>query len=425
MSRIVPQTDRTTFAYLAWSLGALGFLYAWFHRVTPSVMVDHLMADFAVSGAVLGTLSSLYFYAYASLQLPVGAIVDRWGPRVPFACALLVAASGSALFASAERIEWAYLGRILIGGGAAFAWVSVLKITALHFPPSRFAMLSGAGMFIGLIGGFSGQVAAGAIVDALGWRATMWGLAVAGLGLAMAVWTLLNRHDQAVRRDAPPETIAAVLSGLRNVLRQPRIWMVAGGGAIGAAPIFVFASLWGVPFLMQTHGMTRPAAASLTATMLIGWGLGAFLFGWISDRLGQRRRPLLAGLLVALLTLTAAIYLPGLPNLALGGLLAMAGLGSGAIILTYAMSGDLASHAARGSAYGFANMLVILSGAVFQPLTGWLLDLNWSGKTVEGARLYDAETYATAFLVVPVTFAVAIAMIASSGQETSSALKDT
>ena len=83
-------------------------------------MVDRLMADFAVGGAVLGMLSSLYFYAYAVMQLPVGAMVDRWGPGLPYAGALILATLGSSLFAVAESIQMAYAGRILIGVGSAF-----------------------------------------------------------------------------------------------------------------------------------------------------------------------------------------------------------------------------------------------------------------------------------------------------------------
>ena len=173
-----------TKAYIAWALGSLGFYYAWFHRVLPSVMVDRLMADFAVSGAILGTLSALYFYAYAALQLPVGAMVDRWGPGVPYASALILAALGSTLFATTNSIELAYLGRIMIGIGCAFGWVAALKIIALYFPPARFAMLSGAGMCIGLSGGFSGQMIAGTMVDAFGWRVTMWGMAASGTVLS-------------------------------------------------------------------------------------------------------------------------------------------------------------------------------------------------------------------------------------------------
>ena len=90
------------------------------------------------------------------MRLPVGAMVDRWGPGLPHAGALIVATLGSYLLAIAESIKMAYAGRILIGVGSAFGWVAALKIIAERFPPGRFAMMSGAGMFIGLCGGFSG-----------------------------------------------------------------------------------------------------------------------------------------------------------------------------------------------------------------------------------------------------------------------------
>lgn len=398
-----------TAAYIGWSLGALGFYYAWFQRVIPSVMVDRLMADFAVGGAVLGTLSSLYFYAYAAMQLPVGAMVDRWGPGLPYAGALILAALGSSLFATAESIEMAYVGRILIGVGSAFGWVAALKIIAERFPPERFAMMSGAGMFIGLIGGFSGQVIAGGLVDAFGWRITMWGAAIAGLLLSAAVYTFIGRRPAMNAADAP--SMREILSGFAAALRNRQVWLVAGGGAIAAAPVFIFGSLWGVPFLMQVHGLERTVAASLTATVLAGWGFGAFLSGWLSDRIGERRKPVVFGLIIALVALTAAIYGPKLPILALGGLLLVAGLGSGVVVLSYAMAGDLSLEATRGSAYAFANMLMILSGAISQPVAGWLLDLNWSGSTSNGARIYDVDAYEAAFFSVPITYLAGLVMI--------------
>lgn len=405
--------DKTnqSFAYLVWGLGAFGFFYAWFQRVIPSVMVDHLMADFAVNGVVLGTLSSLYFYVYAAMQLPVGALIDRWGPGVPYASALILAAVGSVLFATTDTIEIAYLGRIMIGAGSAFAWVAVLKISALHFAPSRFAMLSGAGMFFGMFGGFCGQVVGGTLVDAVGWRTTMWGLAVTGMVLSIAVFALVGRQKSGGTTNSNTPTMKEILITFTSALRQPQVWLVSCGGAIAAAPVFIFGALWGVPFLMQIHGLPRPLAALLTATMLIGWGLGAFFSGWLSDRMGQRRKPLIAGIVVAMASLSAAIYLPDLSTTTIAALMLVGGLGSGVIILIFAISGDLAPDAARGSAFAFTNMLMILSGAIFQPVTGLLLDLNWNGVTENSARLYDFHAYQIAFLLIPITSIVGMLMI--------------
>ncbi len=256
---------------------------------------------------------------------------------------------------------------------------------------------------------FSDKVIAGGLVDAFGWRITMWGAAIAGLLLSAAVYVCIGRRPTMSTEDAP--SMRAILSGFAVALRNRRVWLVAGGGAIAAAPIFIFGSLWGVPFLMQVHGLERTVAASLTATALAGWGFGAFLSGWLSDRIGERRKPIICGLAIAFLALTVAIYGPKLPVFALGVLLLVAGLGSGVVVLSYAMAGDLSSAASRGSAYAFANMLMILSGAIFQPVVGWLLDLNWSGSTSTGARVYDVGAFETAFLTVPVTYIAGLVMI--------------
>ncbi|MDE0809798.1 MAG: MFS transporter, partial [Alphaproteobacteria bacterium] len=86
-------------------------------------------------------------------------------------------------------------------------------------------------------------------------------------------------------------------------------------------------------------------------------------------------------------------------------------LGSGVIILIFAISGDLAPDAARGSTFAFTNMLMILSGAIFQPITGLLLDLNWNGITENSARLYDLHAYQIAFLLIPITSIMGMLMI--------------
>jgi len=95
----------------------------------------------------------------------------------------------------------------------------------------------------------------------------------------------------------------------------------------------------------------------------------------------------------------------------IGVLMMINGLASGVVVLTYAIAGDLAPENARGSTFAFANMLIILSGAIFQPFSGWLLDINWTGNIENGARVYDLAAYKTTFLIIPITYVVGIAMI--------------
>ena len=92
------------FPWLVWGIGAMLFFYSFFHRVAPSVMVSDLMRAFSMGGAILGTLSGLYFYPYAALQLPLGLMLDRWGPRRVLTSAAAVCALGTLLFATAPSL---------------------------------------------------------------------------------------------------------------------------------------------------------------------------------------------------------------------------------------------------------------------------------------------------------------------------------
>ena len=143
-------------AAVAFVVGAAFFAYAFVLRVAPSVMVDDLMATFAVGGAVLGNLSAFYFYAYSGLQIPVGIALDRVGPRRLMTVAAAVVGIGTLLFAYAETIGIAYVGRALIGVGCAFSWAGTLAIVNRWFP-ERFALLAGVSQAIAMGGAMLGQ----------------------------------------------------------------------------------------------------------------------------------------------------------------------------------------------------------------------------------------------------------------------------
>ncbi len=126
-------------AILAFALGTLFFGYAFVQRVSPSVMTEELMRDFAVGGAALGSLSAFYFYTYASIQLPVGMLTDRFGPRKLMSFAAGLCALAALVFAQSESLLGASLGRALIGGTVAFAFVGTLAIAGYWFAPASMA----------------------------------------------------------------------------------------------------------------------------------------------------------------------------------------------------------------------------------------------------------------------------------------------
>lgn len=394
-------------ALLAWGAGALFFCYGFFHRVSPSVMVDDLMRAFDVGAAALGNLSAFYFYVYAAIQIPVGLLLDRFGPRRLLSAAALVCALGSLLFGFAATLTFAYVGRTLIGLGAAFTWVGVLSIVTLAFPPNRFARFVGLAQMLGMAGAIAGQAPLAAAVAAFGWRATLIAAAGAGAVLALGLWSALGERER--DDDEAPAVASGLLAGLRRVMRNPQTWFCALYGGALTAPTLSFFSLWGVPWLVQVHGLERTEAGSLMSLGFVGFGAAAPLVGWFSDWLGRRRVVMIGASTAALATLLGALYWPDLPIAWRGVLIFCHGVSTGGMVLGFAAAREHNPPEASGAAYGLVNTFTVGSGALFQPLIGVVLDARWTGETAGGVRFYAADAYATALGTLIVGSAIGVA----------------
>lgn len=422
MPSISPDTDTENgsiglLPWLMWSLGAAFYFFAFFHRVAPSVMVGELMQDLDLSAAGLGNLSALYFWGYGLAQLPTGALADRWGPRKLLTVAGVICGLSSLFFALTESTSIAYIARFFVGFGAGFGFVTTLKIVTEWFPTKRFAQLSGLTLMIGTIGGIAGQAPLAAAVVAFGWRGSIIGAALVMILLSLAIWMIVRQPPP---KEVETSEIPNPLHSIAQVLRQSQTWilMVAGFSSVGA--LFAFGALWGVPYLMETYQLPRSIAAFSTSLMLIGWGVGAPLIGWVSDHFRTRKRPFIISSATALVSISLLLYGPGLSLWMVNVLLFLNGVSSAGMVVAFAAIRENNEEHAAGSAMALLNMAVILSGAVLQPLIGWLLDMNWQGGFEAGRKVYSAAAYDAVFWVLPcvagLTLIMALIMRETHGQ---------
>jgi MFS family permease len=391
-----PVAERSWRPLLAWALASLFFCYGFVQRVSTSVMVEELMRDFAATAAIAGNLSAFYFYAYGALQIPVGLLMDRIGPRRLMTAAAAVAAGGSLIFAASEAIAGAYFGRLLIGAGAAFSWVGVLTVLTQWFPARRFALFTGMAQAMGMAGAIFGQTPMAISVDQVGWRTTVVFIAAIGFAIAIGAWLIV--------RDKPHASAssAGIWASLKVLLGNRETWLNAVFGFSMTAPILAFAGFWGVPYLITLHGIERAAATGLLLFMFVGWAIGAPFAGWLSDRIGARRRVMIAGASINVITYLIVIQVPSLPLAAISALYLVHGIGAAAMVLGFACAREHNPPQMSSTAMGIVNVAVIGSGAVFQPLVGWLLDLQWTGEVAAGVRVYSAEAYRIALSSVSV-----------------------
>ncbi len=382
-------------SWAAWLLASLFFFYAFATRVSPSVMVDALMRDLAIGAAVLGNLSAIYFYVYASLQIPLGVMLDRIGPARLLAGGALVAAAGCALFALSGSVTSAYAGRLLIGMGTASSWVGTLAVIAQNFPRRRFAVLAGGTQAFGMVGAIAGQVPLSMIVEAHGWRAGMWSLGIAGAVLGLLIFLVVrDRRAVAVRSIGSRE-------GLRRAIGNAQTWLCGLFGMAMVGPLTAFAGLWAIPYLMQVHGMDRAGAAAIASLMFVAWAVGSPIMGAISDRLGRRKPVMVAGASAATILLCALPLMHHAPVGVLVALVIAAGLASSVYVVGITLARESNPDEISGTVLGLVNTLVVGSGAVLQPLIGYVLDQHWTGIITGGARIYSPEAFAWGLAVLP------------------------
>ncbi len=407
-----------------WSLGALLFFYGFFQRLAPSVMIDPLMRELSLDGAAVGNLSAFYFYAYAGMQVPIGLMVDRFGPRFLLTGGALICALATAGFALADSPAVAFLCRFLVGFGAGFAFVSTLTLAARWFSAARFAQFTGLTMMAGMLGGFLAQAPLAALVETVGWRHALLGSAAAGVLLAAVIWTVV--------RDWPPGTRPVAVTGrgfkglLFSVARVLTRWRNISICLISAglsAPMLGFAGFWGVAWLMQTHGLERAEAGATTSILLIGWAVGSPLAGWVSDKIGRRKPVLQAGCVICLLALSLLLYVDGLPTPLLWLCFFLTGASGGCMSVSFALARMVNPPSETSAVLGFVNCAVTGTGAVFQPLIGFLLDLSWDGTLDAGARVYSADAFGEAFSVLIgfLVFALLLSLLLKEPREATKA----
>lgn len=404
----------TLLGWAIWGLGAAFYMFAYFQRVSLSVMTDALMREFGVTAASLGNLSAFYFYPYALLQIPLGLLLDRVGPAKLMIGAAIVSAIGAAVFATTPSLEIAALGRFLVGVGSSASWIGALTLALLWLPPQRFAMVSGLTLLAGLSGAALGQAPLGAAIELVGWReAVLWSAGFIAL-VALAMVLLLRRAPAAAPQTAPR---VGILQAWRLVRRVRNLWMVSLYTACMVTPFAAFAGLWGVPYVMEAYGLSRAAAGATMSLMLIGWGLGGPVAGWISDSLKRRKAVMLSG---PILLAGFWILVLGVPDLSLTSLrilLFLGGLFSGVSIINFAVIRESVEPAVSGFAMGILNMAGMGTSALALPFIGFLLDLGWDGALRDGVRVYALETYRGAFLTFGIGMGVAI-LAALSFRET-------
>ena len=386
--------------WFIWAIAALFYLYETCLRVSPSVMTNELVQTFGVSSTSLGFLTSFYYYAYVPLQIPCGIVVDRVGIRLIVTTSCLLCILGTIIFGYTSNLFIAQMGRFLIGAGSACAFISCLRVTVEWFPANQFALVVGLTNMMGTIGGLCAGRPLAVLVNTLGWRQTSTYLALIGIPIAFLTWCFLV-PQKALYNEPENDSLAQTLSQL---YRNKQLWLIGLVGGFMYVPISVFGELWGVPFIMETQHVDNATAATICHLIFIGMAFGGPLTAWAIMKLGAIKRVMicsayLTGILFLFIAFSQYIYLSVLALCIL-----FAGFTVSGQVLCFTIAKNSVNRELSGSCIGFINAIVMMSGVVFQPLLGYVIDVFGNGRSSFGVKIYSADAYQMAILVIPLCF---------------------
>lgn len=279
-AKSLPGTSRIVFTIVA-PFG-LGYYISYFYRAVNAIIAPDLVTEFGLSAGDLGFLTSAYFFTFAVFQIPLGILLDRYGPRRVQTVLLTIAGLGGALFAFGQSFTVLTLARALIGLGVSGCLMASLKANVLWWPKERLPLVNGVIVAFGTMGAMSATVPVEIVAEMFGWRAIFLALAAASVAVALLITFMVPERPEDVGARLP--SLAAQFCEMRIFCFDPGLWRVAVIAFVHSAVFVSYQTLWAGPWLRDVAGMDGRAIAENILLINFGMFMGALLIGGAVER---------------------------------------------------------------------------------------------------------------------------------------------
>lgn len=383
---------------------AAGYFLSYLFRTINASISPLLASEFGLDAAETGLLASVYFLVFACAQLPIGVLMDRYGPRRVHTVLLIIAVGGATLFGNAKGFTELVVGRAMIGLGVAASLMAGLKAIVTWFPKERVAFLNGCMIMLGSLGAVAATTPTDWLLNWIGWRNMFGILTAATLATAGLIYFVVPERDMNSGRSAS----AAKALTLRSIFMDAHFLRIAPLSATCIGSAWALQSLWAASWMADVEGFDHQSLISRLFVMAIGTSLGALLLGTFADRLRQRgisTEILLAavGGLFLSAGLALVLRLP-LPSALLWSIVSVV---SAATVLSYAMIAEYFPKEVAARANGALNLLHFGWAFAAQYGTGLIV-----GRWVPVDGHYPIAAYQFAFGVSLVLQTVALVWFA-------------
>ncbi|HSW70263.1 MAG TPA: MFS transporter [Gammaproteobacteria bacterium] len=403
----------TGLGWLVTLTASLFFFYEFIQLNLFNAIDVQLMHAFKLNAPQLGQLSSMYFYANALCLFPAGILLDRFSTKKLLLGAVMLCTLGTFAFALAESYLLAAAGRFVVGMGASFCFLSCIRLASRWFPPAKMALVTGLVVTMAMLGGLVAQTPLALLSNMVGWRTAVMIDAALGIIVLIAIALIVQDRPPNSREIADADKAHLQTLGfwrsIKLVLLNPNNWLGGLYTSLMNLPVFLLGALWGIHYLSEVHHISTVQASYATTMFFVGVIFGSPAFGWFSDHIGRRVLPMIIGAVISLIVMLVLMYMPDLTLKGLISLFFLIGFVTSSQVLSYPAIAELNPSSLTSTAVSVDSITIMVSGAIFQPFFGWIMQLHWNHTmTADGIPFYSAHDFMGAMMIMPIAFVLSI-----------------
>lgn len=376
-------------AWTIWVIASVFYAYQYILRVMPSILMNDIMQRFDIDAAVFGQFSGVYYLGYSLMHLPIGIMLDHYGPRKVMTGCILLTIIGLLPIIFAEHWIYPIIGRILMGIGSSAAILGTFKIIRMSFNEEKFSRMLSFSVAIGLLGAIYGGAPVAIMNEVFGYRMVVEIFAAIGLVLALITYLIVPEIEQ--------ENKFTVFSEIKEVLTNKKVIMTCVFAGLMVGPIEGFADVWGPIFFKEVYHLDNNIASSLPSTIFIGMCLGAPVLSLIAEKTNNYLGTIIgAGIVMTLIFI--ALISDKLSNITITiSFIVVGACCAYQILAIYKASTYVPEHVV-GLTTAIANMIIMIFGYFFHSVIGFVVNLYSSIDSIQ-AFIYGIG-------VIPVTLII-------------------
>ncbi len=382
-------------SWFIWTIASIFYAYQYILRVAPNVMMQDIMEHFNIDSVIFGQFSGVYYLGYSLMHMPIGIMLDRFGPRKVMSGCILLTVLGTLPIIYTDHWIYPVIGRVIIGIGSSAAILGAFKIIRMVFEEKQFTRMLSLAVTIGVLGAMYGGGPVSYMLDNLGYKAVVE--IMAGMGVLLAITTYM------IVPDMEPTPHGTVFSDIKTVLTNPRVLILCISAGLMVGPMEGFADVWGARFLNHVYDFDMKISSSLTSMIFMGMGFGGPILSLIAEKTNSYIGTII-GAGITMFVCFMALVLGYLTQNAIIISFIIIGICCAYQIIAIYKASTYVPDNVAGLTTAVANMIIMVFGYGFHSVIGYVVHISGGSESKE-AFIYGVSA---------IPFALAIGVIGVS-----------